>query len=197
MSTDWDGEGLLVPALQRREKHARLSSGRLQQFSGSHSPKVRHAYSHSYTFAVHHFPKLPKLAKESCLGGTTAGGMECARPGPAPGTPMPAIPPIITGVAMPIFMLMFIPTMPWFTGIPPIPMVPVVIERGILDAKEAGRPIVIALLAIMGLAGGLLGVTWGGELRFSPPKLWGNKLTGGTPARTYMDGEGVNPLQFR
>lgn len=114
--------------------------------------------------------------------------MECVRPIPTPGTPMPAIPPIITGVAMPIFMLMFIPIMPWFTGTP-IPMVPVAIEGGILAAKEpgmpvvidAGMPIVMALPAIMGLVGGLMGVTCGGELRFSPPKFWANRLTGGTP----------------
>ena len=79
--------------------------------------------------------------------------MECA----APGTPMPAIPPIITGAAMPRFMLMFIPIMPWFTGSPPIPMVPVVIEGGRLDDKIAGIP--MALPAIIGLAGGLMGVT--------------------------------------
>ena len=117
-----------------------------------------------------------------------AGAMECVKP--IPGTPMP---PIITGAAMPIFMLMFIPIMPWFTGIPPIPMVPVVIEGGILAAKEAGMPvamdagmpIVMALPAITGLAGGLMGVTWGGELRFSPPKFWANRLTGGTPAQTH------------
>jgi len=125
------------------------------------------------------------------LGGTTAGVMECARPNLTPGTP---IPPIITGVAMPIFMLMFIPIMPWLTAIPPIP---VVIEGGILDTKETGMPVpfdadmpfVIAWLAIKGVAGGLLGVAWGGELRFSPPKLWASRLTGGTPAQTHMDGE--------
>lgn len=156
-----------------------------------HTRKMSDMHTHSltHTFALLHFPKLPKLAKASCLGGTTAGVMECDRPTPTPGTPMPAIPPIITGVAMPIFMLMFIPIMPWFTGIPPMPMVPVAIEGGILDAKEAGMPvaidagmpIVMALGAIMGLAGGLIGVRWGGELRFSPPKFWANRLTGGTP----------------
>lgn len=168
-----------------------------QSFSGSYSHNVRHAYSHSHSvslslshshththtqiFSLLHFPKLPKLAKASCLGGTMAGLMECVRPIPTPGTPMPAMPPIITGVAMPIFMLMFIPIMPWFAGIPPIPMVPVVIEGGIFAAREAGMPIVMALPAIMGLAGGLMGVTWGGELRFSPPKFWASRLTGGTP----------------
>lgn len=60
-------------------------------------------------------------------------------------------------------------------------MVPVVIEGGIFAAREAGMPIVMALPAIMGLAGGLMGVTWGGELRFSPPKFWASRLTGGTP----------------
>lgn len=84
--------------------------------------------------------------------------------------------------------------MPWLTAIPPIP---VVIEGGILDTKErgmpvpfdAGMPFVIAWLAIKGVAGGLLGGAWGGELRFSPPKLWASRLTGGTPAQTHMDGE--------
>lgn len=90
---------------------------------------------------------------------------------------------------MPIFMLMFIPIMPWFTGIPPIPMVPVVIEGGILAAMEVGMPIVMALPVIMGLAGGLMGVTWGGELRFSPPKFWANKLMGGTPVPRHMGRE--------
>lgn len=118
-----------------------------------------------------------------------AGVMECVRPIPTPGTPMPAIPPIITGVVMPIFMLMFIPIMPWFTGIPPIPMVPVVIEGGILAAMEVGMPIVMALPVIIGLAGGLMGVTWGGELRFSPPKFWANRLMGGTPVQRHMGRE--------
>ena len=151
---------------------------------GSRSHTVRHAHSHSNTFALLHLPKLPKLAKASCLGGTTAGLTECERPIPTPGTPTP---PIITGVVMPIFMLMFIPIMPWFAGIPPIPMVPVVIEGGMPVAIDAGMPIVMAPPAIMGLAGGLRGVTWGGELRFSPPKFWANRLTGGTPADMNRD----------
>ena len=154
--------------------------------SVSLSHTLTHTHTHSQIFSLLHFPKLPKLAKASCLGGTMAGLMECVRPIPTPGTPMPAMPPIITGVAMPIFMLMFIPIMPWFAGIPPIPMVPVVIEGGIFAAREAGMPIVMALPAIMGLAGGLMGVTWGGELRFSPPKFWASRLTGGTPENTHV-----------
>lgn len=122
-----------------------------------------------------------------------AGVMECVRPIPAPGAPIPAIPPIITGVVMPIFMLMFIPITPWFTGIPPIPTVPVVIEGGIFAvmeegipvATDAGAPIVIVLAVIMGLAGGLMGVTWGGELKLRPPKFWANKLMGGTTAHRH------------
>lgn len=121
--------------------------------------------------------------------------MECARPIPTPGTPMPDIPPIITGVVMPIFMLMFIPIMPWFTGIPPIPMVPVVIEGGIPAAIDAGMPIVMVLPAIMGLVGGLMAVTWGGELRFRPPKFWANRLTGGTAAQTQR-GQWIHSLWF-
>lgn len=73
-------------------------------------------------------------------------------------------------------------------------MVPVVSEGGILAAMEAGMPvaidagmpIVMAFPAIMGLAGGLMGVTWGGELRFSPPKFWANRLMGGTPVQRQM-----------
>ena len=126
-----------------------------------------------------------------------AGVMECVRPIPTAGTPMPAIPPIITGVVMPIFMFMFIPIMPWFTGIAPIPIVPVVIEGGTLAAIEvampvasdAGMPIVIALFVIMGLGGGLMGVMFGGELRFSPPKFWANRLMGGTPVQRHIGRE--------
>lgn len=121
------------------------------------------------------------------MGGTTAGVMECGRPIPTAGTPIPAILPIITGADMPIFMFMFIPIMLWFTGIPPCK--PVVIEAGIPVAREpgmpavivAGMPIVMGLPTIMGLAGGLIDAAWGGELRFSPPKFWANRLTGGTP----------------
>lgn len=197
MSTDRDVERSLARQKKKRAEAEREDSCKVV-FKYS-SPSVihtlttsdvhTHSHSHSQVFALLHFPKLPKLAKASCLGGPTAGVMECVRPIPTPGTPMPVIPPIITGAAMPIFMLMFIPIMPWFTGIPPIPMVPVVIEVGIPVVKEAGMPvatdvgmpIIMALPAIMGLAGGLMGVTWGGELRFSPPKFWANKLTGGTP----------------
>lgn len=108
--------------------------------------------------------------------------MEWGRPIPTPGTPIAAIPPIIVGAVMPIFMLMFIPIMPWLTGIAPIPMVPVVIEAGMLVAIEAGAPIVMALPVIMGLpVGALMDVMWGGELRLSPPKFWANRLMGGTP----------------
>lgn len=103
--------------------------------------------------------------------------MECGRPIPTPGTPIAAIPPIIVGAVMPIFMLMFIPIMPWLTGIAPIPMVPVVIEAGMLVAIDAGVPIVMALPV-----GALMDVMWGGELRLSPPKFWANRLMGGTPA---------------
>lgn len=115
-----------------------------------------------------------------------AGVMECVRPIPTPGTPIPAILPIIIGVVIPIFMLMFIPITPWFTGIPPIPTVPVVIEGGIFAvgipvATDAGIPIV------MGLACGLMGVTWGEELRLSPPKFWANILMGGTPAHRHIE----------
>lgn len=113
------------------------------------------------------------------------GAIECVRPIPPPTTPIPAILPI-PGVVMAIFMLMFIPIMPWFPGIPPIPTVPVVIEGGMLAVMEAGIPIAMALAAIMvGLAGGLMGVTWGGELKLRPPKFWANKLMGGTPAHTH------------
>lgn len=128
-----------------------------------------------------------------------AGAIECVRLIPTPGTPIPAIPPI-TGVVMPIFMLMFIPIMPWFTGIPPIPTVPVVTEGGIFAvngipvAIDAGIPIVMVLAAIMGLAGGLMGVTWGGELKLRPPKFWANKLMGGTPAHRHMGRLLVNLL---
>lgn len=130
-----------------------------------------------------------------------AGAIECVRPIPTPGTPIPAILPI-TEVVMPIFMLMFIPIMPWFTGIPPIPAVPVVTEGGIFAvmdvgipvAIDAGIPIVTALAAIMGLAGGLMGVTWGGELKLRPPKFWANKLMGGTPAHRHMGRLLVNLL---
>lgn len=122
-----------------------------------------------------------------------AGAIECVKPIPTPGTPIPAIL-LITGVVMPIFMVMFIPTMPWFPGIPPIPTVPVVIEGGIFAvmdvgipvAIDAGIPIVMVLAAIMGLAGGLMGVTWGGELKLRPPKFWANKLMGGTPAHRHV-----------
>lgn len=121
-----------------------------------------------------------------------AGAMECVRPMPTPGTPVPAIPLIIIGVVIPIFMLMFIPITPWFTGIPPIPTVPVVIEGGIFAvgipvATDAGIPIVMGLAPIMGLACGLMGVTWGEELRLSPPKFWANKLIGGTPAHRHIE----------
>lgn len=120
------------------------------------------------------------------------GATECVRPIPAPGTPVPATLPK-TGVVMPIFMLMFIPIMPWFTGIPPIPTVPVVIEGGIFAvmdvgtpaAIDAGIPIVMVLAAIARLAGGLMGVTWGGELMLRPPKFWANRLIGGTPAHRH------------
>lgn len=118
-----------------------------------------------------------------------AGDMECVRPIPTPGTPIPATPPIIRGVVMPIFMLMFIPITPWFTGIPPIPTVPVVIDWGIFApvATDAGIPIVMGLAPIMGLACGLMGVTWGEGLRLSPPKFWANKLMGGTPAHRHIE----------
>lgn len=142
-----------------------------------------HTHIHKHTLL--HFPKLPKFAKASCLGGTMAGAIECVRPIPTPGTPIPAIPPIITGVVMPIFMLMFIPITPWFTGIPPIPMVPVVIEGGIFAVMAVGIP-VAGIPIVMELACGLMAVTWGGELMFSPPKFWANKLMGGTPANRYM-----------
>lgn len=179
-----------------------------QSFSASHSScqtciltlshTCTHSHTHAHTYTqilwLLHFPKLPKLAKASCLGGTMAGVMECVRPIPTPGTPMPAMPPIITGVVMPIFMLMFIPIMPWFTG---IPMVPVVIEGGILAAIEGGMPIVMALPGIMGLAGGLMGVTWGGELRFSPPKFWASRLMGGTPAQRHKSREGFFVALFK
>lgn len=122
------------------------------------------------------------------------GVIECFRPIPTSDTP---IPPIITGAAMPIFIFMFIPIMPWFTGIPPIPMVPVVIEGGIFAANEAGMPVaidagmpmVMALPAVIGLAADLMLVTWGGELRLSPPKFWAKRLTGGTPAQTQVNRE--------
>jgi len=118
------------------------------------------------------------------------GVMVCASPKagiPAAGIPSPTMPPIITGAAMPIFMLMFIPMIPWLTGIPamPMPMVPVAIEAGILAAIEAGMPIAMALPAIMALAG-LMGVAWGGELRFSPPKFWASRLTGGIPTEIQV-----------
>lgn len=127
------------------------------------------------------------------MGGTTAGVMECGRPIPTAGTPIPAILPIITGADMPIFMFMFIPIMLWFTGIPPCK--PAVIEAGIPVAREpgmpvvivAGMPIVMGLPTIIGLAGGLIDAAWGGELRFSPPKFWANRLTGGTPTWTHME----------
>ena len=158
-----------------------------------------HTQTHFFTRIQLHFPKLPKLAKASCLGGTIAGVIECGRPIPTPWTPIPVILPI-TGVVMPIFMLMFIPIMPWFTGIPPIPTVPVVIEGGIFAvmdvgipaAIDAGMPIVMVLVAIMGLAGGLMGVTWGGELKLRPPKFWASKLMGGTPAHRHMGRVFVN-----
>lgn len=114
-----------------------------------------------------------------------AGAIECVRPIPTPGTPIPAMP-LITGVVMPMFMVMFIPIMPWFPGIPPIPTVPVVIEGGIFAGIDAGIPIVMVLAAIMGLAGGLMGVTCGGELKLRPPKFWANKLMGGTPAHRHV-----------
>lgn len=120
------------------------------------------------------------------------GGMECVRLIPTPGAPIPATPPIIIGVVMPIFMLMFIPITPWLPGIPPIPAVPVVIEGGIFAvgipvATDAGIPIVMGLAPIMGLACGLMGVMWGEELRLSPPKFWANKLMGGTPAHRHIE----------
>lgn len=207
ISSHWDGEQSLVPPRQKEqkqtEKHARLSSSTAVLLWLTLSCCQTCTLTLTHTFSLLHFPKLPKLAKASCLGGTTAGVTECARPIPTPGAPMPAIPPIITGVVMPIFMLMFIPIMPWFTGIPPIPIVPVVIEGGIPAAKDEGMPVAtdagmptgMALPAIMGLAGGLMGVTWGGELRFSPPKFWANRLTGGTPTQTHEEG-GVNSLCF-
>lgn len=69
---------------------------------------------------------------------------------------------------------------------------PVVIEGGIFAvmdvgipaAIDTGIPIAMVLAAIMGLAGGLTGVTWGGELKLRPPKFWANKLMGATPAQT-------------
>lgn len=101
---------------------------------------------------------------------------------------MPAMPPIITGLAIPIFMLMFIPIRAWFTGTAPCK--PVAIEVGIPAGREAGMPvaidagipIVMELPANMELDG-LMGVTLGEGLRFSPPKFWANKLIGGTPGK--------------
>lgn len=191
----------LAKKSRSREKiHAKLSSSTAVLLGFTLSKLQTCTLTFTRLFALLHFPKLPKLAKASCLGGPTAGVIECVMPIPTPGTPMPVIPPIITGAAMPIFMLMFIPIMPWFTGIPPIPMVPVVIEGGIPVVMEAGMPvatdvgmlIIMVLPVIMGLAGGLIGVTWGGELRFNPPKFWANRLTGGTPEWTHR---GVEELR--
>lgn len=82
-----------------------------------------------------------------------AGDMECVRP--IGETPIPGIPPIITGAAIPRFMFMFIPIMPWFTGIPDIPKEPV----GIPAVMGPGIPKPMVLAVITGLAAGRTGVT--------------------------------------
>lgn len=90
-----------------------------------------------------------------------AGDIECVRP--IGETPMPGIPLIITGAVIPRFMFMFIPIMPWFTGIPDIPKepvgIPAVIDPGIPAVMEVGIPKPMVFAAITGLGGGRTGVT--------------------------------------